>query len=231
MPRKTLLQLLQEKVPCKKPDQVRHPVSGRCGKPSVRAQQPDMWKFVDGHWMKLQKMAKAAPAHPCPPGQRYSGRSKKCVEFARHEGPRAPRSDCKYGFDQLKGRCKPKPAARELDPRYEAKMTMDVYGRPRRVFVLKSEYKKPKAPKEAQPPKRASDPRYMLNPESGRYVLRPEFRKSKPPAHPCPKGERYSIKQSKCMPVRGGCPKGQKRSKSTEECYTPIARFLRQIKL
>jgi hypothetical protein len=201
-------------MPCKKAGTVRNS-KGVCTKPSARAAQPDVWTFSAGRWRKVSKPVKVSKsaAMGCPPGTRYSPRvkdeTKRCVAVSRHEGPRKPRTNCKYGFSEATGRCAQKPKA---------------------ARVLKVKAPKPVSPK-------ASDPAYTLNQATGRYVLK--VRKApvrKAPAHPCPEGQRYYAKAKACKDVKQGpkqarCPKGKKRSAKTGECYSPVPRFMRAMGL
>lgn len=131
MPRRSLLQLLQAGVPCPKPGMVRHPRSGRCGRPLVH-QQPsymlsDLRRRLAGP--KPRPLSMAAQAG-CLPGQRYVMKAgiRRCITPVASGRPRKVRkasSKCKYGLDAaglrcLKARAAAKKAAKELKGKKKA---------------------------------------------------------------------------------------------------------------
>lgn len=234
MPRtkKTLAELLA--MPCKKPDQIRNS-KGKCYTPSSRVGS-DVWELVDGRWRKKNKVVKQSVSQKmgCAPEQVYSAKAQKCVDRkAPKYGPRRPRTQCKYGFNDMLGKCNPKPtvstSSKATDPNFKKAVIVDKNGVQRTVYR-----KKDTAPRR---PRLGSlfPEMYVSNIKTGRYNLLPRYKTQKVSANPCPPDQRYSGRKKECVPYsKSGlprCPKGKRRDPKTKDCVSAVPSFMKKLNL
>lgn len=135
MARKTLLQLLADNIACKDPQKLRHPVSGKCVSKNSRVFSPK-YELSNGRYVLKEKKVQE---RRCPPGQRYEPVKEICIPYKQNT-TRKTKQNCKYGIDQLTGRCASKPSVQIMDGTVIgnkiAKHIIDKRGVSRVVYVL-----------------------------------------------------------------------------------------------
>ena len=220
MPRLTALEKLLQGIPCRKPGQLRHPVTGKCRKStsafngSRYSSAPDKYVFSNGHWRLISPRQTVASANGCGPFQRYSA-ARGCYSVAKHQGPRKPRTNCKYGFNSALGRCntaQKSVASKASDPRYKAVKVTDKNGVRRTVYKL------------------SAGAKAVAKASTGkRKVGRPRTRA--PVVRRCPPGQWFSYKKQTCAPrkprsatTHKRCAKGSHYSKLLQQCL-PFSRM------